>query len=245
MAPIIGITCAHSVETSGRFYVNEAYVRSIEVAGAVPLLIPAMRTPENVISLLERVGGVLLPGGIDVDPMYFGEEPISALGNIDPDWDELELTVARTALEWDMPILGICRGIQLINIAAGGTIYQDIPTQIKGQVLQHAQKAPCWHPTHEITIESGSMMEQMLGTDRVRVNSFHHQAVKMPAPGFRVTAKTKDGVIEAIESRNHTFACGVQWHPEHMVDRYVEQLGIFRYFVQAAERHRRHQRVAG
>lgn len=236
--PVIGITCGHTFEGSGRFYVNEPYVRCIEAVGGLPFLIPCLNADEDVRRLMEHVDGILLPGGVDVDPVHFGEEPIPALGDVDPTWDHLELCAARLALRWDLPILGICRGIQMLNIAAGGTLYQDIPSQFKGEILQHTQEAPRWYPTHGVHIEPDTLLEQLLGSGEMRVNSFHHQAVKVLAPGFSATARSHDGIIEAMESQSHAFACGVQWHPEHMVAHYPKQLELFRRFIGAAAQRR-------
>ncbi|NLJ24851.1 MAG: gamma-glutamyl-gamma-aminobutyrate hydrolase family protein [Firmicutes bacterium] len=233
MKPIIGITCGFNMDAGGRYYVNEPYVRCIERAGGIPLLLPGLDTKEDVKRLMQEVDGILLPGGVDVDPAHFGEEPIGELGSVEPRWDQLELYVARLALAWDLPLLGICRGLQLLNVAAGGSLYQDIPSQIKGHI-QHTQKAPRWHASHAIDIEPGSILEELLGKEGIRVNSFHHQAVRVPATGFSITAKSRDGIIEGMESHSHRFVCGVQWHPELMVDHYPEQLELFRQLVRSA-----------
>ena len=234
MKPMIGITCGHTSDADGRYYVNEPYVRCIEAAGGMPFLLPALKDDNDIKGLLQHVDGVLLPGGADIDPGHFGEEPLQGLGTIEPERDRLELSIARLALEWEIPILGVCRGIQVLNVAAGGSLYQDIPSQINGQHLQHSQKAPRWYATHTLNIEPGSLLEQVLGTVRVKVNSFHHQAVKIPAAGFSITAKSRDGVIEGLESHSHRFACGVQWHPELMVGHYPKQLELFRQLVKSA-----------
>ncbi|NMB46169.1 MAG: gamma-glutamyl-gamma-aminobutyrate hydrolase family protein [Firmicutes bacterium] len=234
MKPIIGITCGHTPDANGRYYVNEPYVKCVEAAGGVPLLLPGMGDERDTREVMQYVDGILLPGGVDLDPVHFGEEPLEGLGTVNPEWDRLELVVARLALERDLPILGICRGIQLLNVAAGGSLYQDIPSQINGQRIQHSQRAPRWHPTHTITIERGSLLEQALGTPKARVNSFHHQAVKIPGVGFSITAKSRDGIIEGLESHSHRFACGVQWHPELMVKHYPEQLELFRKLIASA-----------
>ncbi|NLA59136.1 MAG: gamma-glutamyl-gamma-aminobutyrate hydrolase family protein, partial [Firmicutes bacterium] len=220
------------------FYVREPYVRCIEAAGGVPLLVPPLEEEGDLHDLLGSVDGVLLPGGVDLDPIHFGEEPVEKLGVVEPHWDRLELAVARFALASDLPVLGICRGVQVLNVAAGGSLYQDLISQTKGQCLQHSQKAPRWYATHSIKIEPKSFLEEMLGAQTARVNSHHHQAVKTPAPGFRVTATSPDGIIECIESEHHRFACGVQWHPELMVGHYPEQMEIFRRFVRCAQKAR-------
>ena len=234
MKPMIGITCGHTSDAGGRYYVNEPYVKCIEAAGGTPFLLPALKDDSDIKGLLQYVDGILLPGGVDIDPAHFGEEPLEGLGTIEPEWDRLELTIAGLALDWGMPILGICRGIQVLNVAAGGSLYQDIPSQINGQHLQHSQQAPRWYPTHAISITPGSLLEQALGTEQARVNSFHHQAVKIPGAGLSITAKSRDGIIEGLESHSHKFACGVQWHPELMVNHYPQQLELFRQLIGSA-----------
>lgn len=169
------------------------------------------------------VHGLLLPGGCDVDPNRFGEEPHLANGRIDPVADAFELALARCFLQLNRPILGICRGAQVLNIAAGGDIYQDVYEQTKTQ-LQHVQRAPAHYATHKVEIRAGSLLEKVFGKGPARVNSFHHQAVRRLAPGFCASATSSDGLVEAIERTSGGFALGVQWHPER------------RYHVSARER---------
>ncbi|NLK08897.1 MAG: gamma-glutamyl-gamma-aminobutyrate hydrolase family protein [Firmicutes bacterium] len=232
--PIIGITCGHTFEGSGRFYVNEPYVRCIEAAGGLPFIIPGLKSAADLDGLLDYIDGLLLPGGVDVAPIHFDEEPIPALGDVNPVWDELELYAARAALHLDLPILGICRGAQLLNVAAGGTLYQDIDSQIPGPLYQHTQKAPNWYPSHSLSVEEGTLLAEIFGSGDVRVNSFHHQSIKEPARGFEATARSSDGIIEAVESRMNSFVLGVQWHPEHMVGYYPRQMKLFTSFIDAA-----------
>ena len=234
MKAVIALTCGHASD-EGRYYVAESYVRCIELAGGIPLLIPPLEDECDLQHLLESADGLLLPGGVDIDPIHFGEEPLDGLGRVDPHWDRLELRAARLALASELPVLGICRGAQVLNVAAGGSLYQDIASQMKGQCLQHRQTAPRWYGTHSIKIEPNSVLAEILEMQTARVNSHHHQAVKTPAPGFKVAASSSDGIIECIESENHRFACGVQWHPELMVGHYPEQMEIFRRLVRCAE----------
>lgn len=233
MGPIVGIICGHQVnDGKDRYYVNNAVIRSVAEAGAVPVLIPYTRDDDKLAAAIDVVKGVVLPGGADVDPHLYGEQPLPGLGNVDPDWDALDVTAARIALKRNIPVLGICRGMQVLNVAAGGTLWQDIPSQVEG-ALQHVQKAPRWAASHHITVDEDSIVGRLLGT-RLRVNSFHHQGVKQVAPGFAVTAKADDGIVEAIESEQHPFALGVQWHPEVMLESSPEQRKLFVAFVQAA-----------
>lgn len=230
--PLIGVVCGHQTEPE-RFYVNAPYIRALQQAKAIPLLIPHM-PKEDLLEILSKFDGILLPGGIDIDPVRFGEDPHPNCGEIDPLWDELDLTVAGWALEQGVPILAICRGIQVLNVAAGGTLIQDIPSQVTGPI-KHSQDAPRWYATHDITIHPGSLLAKLVGDRSQRVNSFHHQAIRQVGSGLRVAASAPDGIIEAVEGTSSMFVLGVQWHPELMVDHYPAAQKIFDSFVQAAQ----------
>jgi len=169
---------------------------------------------------------------VDVDPEYFGEQP-AGTREITPERDLFEISLVRKFLAVDKPILGICRGVQVINIAAKGSIYQDIEGQIEG-AIKHIQEAPKWHPTHTIVIEPGTKLGKIYRGLETRVNSFHHQATKDLAPGFCVSARALDGVVEAIESKAHRFVVGVQWHPEQMIFNDLSSLRLFKAFVDAS-----------
>jgi putative glutamine amidotransferase len=151
--------------------------------------------------------------------------------------DSLELYLARKAVELGIPVLGICRGIQVINVAFGGTLYQDIQAQVRDrEVIKHSQSAPVWYPTHEIIIDKSSKVSEAFGSERAVINSFHHQAVKEPASEFKVTSRASDGIIESIEYCGDLFAVGVQWHPELMWQEDRIHLRLFENFVKAAAR---------
>jgi putative glutamine amidotransferase len=169
-----------------------------------------------------------------VDPLLFGQEPIEAMGIICPERDAYELSLTRRALALDMPILAICRGIQVLNIAAGGNILQDIGAALKNPI-KHEQKAPTWYGTHSLKVLPGSKLAASWG-EQIVVNSFHHQAVDVVADEFRPTAWSSDGVIEAIESPSHRFVLGVQCHPECMWEKDARILSLFKQFVQASVR---------
>lgn len=228
---MIGIVCGHQEEPE-RFYVNAPYIYAVERAQGIPVLIPHM-PKAMLLELLPAFAGILLPGGIDIDPTRFGEQPHPRCGQIDPIWDELDLTVASWALENGVPIFAICRGIQVLNVAAGGTLVQDIESQVRDPI-KHQQQAPRWYATHDVSIQPGSRLAAMLGGRSLRVNSFHHQAVRQVGAGLRVAAAAPDGVIEAIEGTTSPFVLGVQWHPELMVDHYPAAQKLFDEFVQAA-----------
>lgn len=183
--------------------------------------------------MLDGVDALLLGGGLDVDPRYFGEDPLPGLGRLEPDRDAWELALVRAALRRDIPVLALCRGVQLLNVAAGGTMYQDLSSQRPGG-LKHFQEAPPWYPTHSVTVDPGSRLAAALRGEQpgdawdrpaggaappaaglmLGVNSFHHQAVRDVAGGFRAVAVAPDGVVEAVESVGHRWVVRVQWHPE-------------------------------
>lgn len=230
MAPIIGI----AMDTGERgFTLGLDYARAIEAAGGVAWGIPPAAHVEAILANLQSMHGLLLPGGNDVDPFLYGEETLPENGSLEPARDALELPLARWALQRGVPILGICRGMQVMNVAAGGTLFQDIPSQTRTR-LQHRQKAPRWHATHSIDITADSLLYRALGVTSVRVNTFHHQAVREVAAGFVVSARARDGIVEAIEAPDHPFALGVQWHPEAMCERDTVQAALFTHFVGAA-----------
>ncbi len=233
MKPVIGITPNYVHET-GLFSLHRDYAAAIETAGGIPVLLFPSAEPETKPNALpDFLDGILLSGGGDIDPLLFGEEPLRQNGEITPLRDSFELTLCRAALESGLPMFGICRGMQVMNIAAGGTIFQDIPTQT-GSTLKHSQQAPRPHATHSVTPEENSLLAALWGKKNVAVNSFHHQAVARLGNGFSAAAHSTDGVIEAIERQNAAFALGVQWHPEAMKTQ--DQALLFSAFVRAAGR---------
>ncbi len=232
--PIVGITCDYDLE-KGTSQLHSGYYEGVLKAGGLPFLIPNM-DKESISDVLDNIDGLLLTGGQDVEPAYFGESPHPKLGFVNPIRDELEIYLCKEAIKKDIPILGICRGVQIINIAMGGTIYQDLDSQWdRGMLLKHSQSAPRWYGTHEVGLVESSILKKLIGTEKFRVNSFHHQAIKEIAPCFRETAQSEDGVIEGIESITNTFAVGVQWHPERMWDTDKRMLGLFMGLVNAAK----------
>ncbi len=234
--PVIGISCSTLVlpdmRSVSRFALSRYYVQCVTEAGGLPLLIPNM-APEMAGAYLTRMDGLVLSGGLDVDPHYYGEEPLPDLGKIDIVRDEFELELVKVVKEAGVPILAICRGIQVMNVAFGGTLIQHIPAQVEG-ALKHEQSAIRDDAVSQsIDIVEGSQLHEIAGTTRTRVNSFHHQSVKRVAEGFQVTATTLDGVIEGIEDPNHPYCVGVQWHPERRPHDPLTQ-GLFASHVEAA-----------
>lgn len=230
MRPVIGITASYDDEKHAST-LPHTYVDSILEAGGNPVLIPIV-SREVADETLSMIDGILFPGGVDVDPRLYDERPSVHLGRINPLLDELEIYVARRALKMDLPILGICRGCQVVTVAAGGTLVQDIPTQVGG-AQKHFQNAPRWYGTHEVILEENSLVSRLFGTRRLVVNSFHHQAIKNPGDGFTVTGRALDGVAEAAEARKG-FKLLLQWHPEAMWKNERLFLEPFKALVEAA-----------
>lgn len=230
----IGITCLYE-ENPGYIRLGIDYIKSVESAGGIPVPV-AVTAKKNLPAIMKIIRGLLLSGGDDVDPAYFGEEPLPRQGEITPLRDRVELALAKIALAQKIPVLGICRGAQVLNIAAGGSIYQDLRYK-EGKLLEHMQKAPRDHPFHNISVFEETTLYKILGgRKKIRVNSFHHQAIKKLGTGFRVSAVSLDGVIEGIESTEHPFALGVQWHPEALAGKKIPGgRAIFAAFVQAAQ----------
>lgn len=239
MRPLIGILCSTTTTTgSEQVSCPNAYVEAVVDAGGAPLLVPYAHPTEAIDRALEAVAGVLITGGPDVDPVHYGEEPRQALGEVNPHRDDLDRVAMRILnARHDMPVLGICRGIQSMNVFCGGTLIQDIPSQVDGSI-KHSQSAPGWHGTHSIDIEPGTVLAETLGQDPLTVNSFHHQAVATPADGFAVSARSRDGVIEAIERSGCSFWVGVQFHPELMVKKQERLAKLFERLVEEAKRRR-------
>ncbi len=232
MKPVIGITCVHDW-AEGRHRQNDTYISAVSKAGGIPILLPCQIDENDIEEHLALLDGLLVSGGPDADPRYFGEEPSPGLGAVNPRMDEYEIHLIQKALRLNMPILGICRGEQMLNIAAGGTLIQHIPDTVPG-ALKHRQEAPRHYPTHTVQVTAETTLAAAVGEGSLRVNSFHHQSVGNLAPGFICSAVAPDGIVEAIESLRHAYAVGVQWHPEGMWDRELNYDGLFRGFVDAA-----------
>ncbi|HHW56802.1 MAG TPA: gamma-glutamyl-gamma-aminobutyrate hydrolase family protein [Clostridia bacterium] len=226
--PIIGIIGSISYETEGimlgheKIHLNKAYVDSVVKAGGIPVILPIVSDEDLIKQQVESVEGIIVSGGQDIDSLLYNEEPIEKQGYITPERDIYDISVVKYAHQLKRPILGICRGIQALNVAFGGTLYQDI-SQIPGSYIKHSQKARPDFPTHTIEIKKETILFDILGSTTT-VNSFHHQAVKDVAPGFRISAISKDGVIEAIEMEKEDFIVGVQWHPELMASKGNEDM---------------------
>ncbi len=217
-----------------RFGINQSYVRALVAAGCAPILIPILDDHERLRAIYERLDGIVFPGGADVAPEEYGETPIGNLNVVEPERDRTELTLARWAYDDDLPTLGICRGQQLLNVALGGTLYQDLRHQGVTAVEHSGADGRARNAlVHRVRLDPDSRLAQLIDETSIEVNSLHHQAVKAVAPALRVTAKSDDDVIEALESGDRRFLIAVQWHPEEIGDLpWVQRL--FQGFVTAA-----------
>ncbi len=243
--PIIGITANYN---EGNHCVADGYCASVLKAGGVPFIIPPYEEVEPLLNTLNCIDGLLLTGGGDINPMFMGEEPVNELHSINYRRDRQELLLTRLAADRQIPMLGICRGIQILTAALGGTLYQDIYSQAEGKLIKHDQQLDRSFPSHSVSILKDTLLFRIFETETLPVNSFHHQAVKEAAPGFRVCAQSTDGIIEAVESVEFKSVVGVQWHPECMILRGDESmLPLFRWLVgealSFAEAKAVHQRV--
>lgn len=211
--PVIGISGYVDGSTA---CVGMTYVKSVREAGGVPFVIPVTTDMAQIDDILDNIDGLIMSGGEDFDPQLYGEQPVRQLGDVVPDRDKFDISLIKRAVERGIPLLGICRGEQGLNIALGGTLYQDIPSQVPTN-LKHSQKAPRGYGSHAIRIDKKSLVYTLLGTDSISVNSYHHQAVRRIAPGLEVAAVAPDGVVEAIEKPGDRRIVGVQFHPEGFV----------------------------
>jgi putative glutamine amidotransferase len=229
--PIIGITCDVRVRKRTLGFVFRSYYDSVERAGGLPLLIPPLADPSAIPQILDSLDGIVLVGGEDIDPRHYGEDPLPTHVPLAPGRGEFDLQLGRALLASDLPVLGICYGCQLLAVVSGGALHQDIPTQVP-EALEHSGPYPDL-PHHEIEI-APSRLREILGAERVEVNSAHHQAPKSLGEGLHITAIAPDGVIEAFEATGSRFLVGVEWHPDLMRDR-PEQRRLFEALVASAE----------
>lgn len=209
-APVIGISGNFR---EGDCTLAQGYYMSVLEAGGTPVVIPSYDNEKALVSILDTLDGLVLSGGADIDPDYLGEEPLDCI-SVNPRRDAQELVLVRLAVERQIPILGICRGIQMLTAALGGKLYQDIKTQHGRPCIEHSQTIARGLPSHDVKIEKDSLLHSLMGTETLAVNSFHHQAVKEVPQGFRVTAMSEDGIIEGMESTTFRPILGIQWHPE-------------------------------
>lgn len=216
MKPMIGITPVIE-KNSENVNVSTANIKAIEQSGGVPIILPLTKDDSIIEEIVSKIDGLYLTGGNDIDPTYFGEEPHPKLGGIHPLRDYFEISIVKKMIEAQKAILGVCRGSQVMNIALGGTMYQDIYSQIDEELLQHQQNAPSDHASHFVDIVKDSLLHQIVGVERMKVNSRHHQANWKLGEDLQKSATASDGVLEAIESKESPFVLGLQWHPENLL----------------------------
>jgi len=214
-------------------YMDGVYVRALFEAGGVPFALPCVDDLDAIVRLLDQADGVLITGGVDLAPAEYGHEPHPKLGEVDP-WRDSEdrLVVAYCQAHPELPVIATCRGIQAYNVYAGGTLIQDVPSQVGEQVC-HKQQSPMGEPCHPVTLEPDSCLAEIVGASGLEVNSSHHQAVLDVGCGLQVAARAPDGVIEALERPQARWCVLVQWHPEHMTGGHEHARRLFASFMQA------------
>lgn len=245
MRPIVGITADYDPAGGAGpgqlgdtvHFIHDDLIRAVTAAGGVPLLVPCSQDEDCLSAYLEAVDGLIFSGsGADLHPRHYGEEPVPALGRLNPERLDFELALARLALAGSLPLLGICGGLQTLNVAAGGTLYQDLPSQ-RPEALQHKPDIPSSQPAHSVSLAEDSRLAEIVGSSTLQVNSTHHQAVKDVAEVFAARALAPDGVVEAVEVPGERFILGIQWHPEYMAPQCPASRAIFEAFVAAAGAH--------
>lgn len=237
--PLIGITTYQSTNQYGHpiTAIGQYYIRAVSQAGGLAVLIPSGLSEDQLTALTARLDGIIFSGGGDIDPASYGAESTPEVKLVNPERDRAEFQMVHEAIDTNLPFLGICRGLQVINVTLGGTLYTHILTQ-HPQELEHAYY-PDWprdHLAHSVRVKNGSRLAEILGTDEVKTNSLHHQGIRVLSPELQPTAWAPDELIEAVELPNHPFGLGVQWHPEWL-PAHAPMRALFSAFVEAARHH--------
>ena len=230
MKPLVGVMPLWDDEKES-IWMLPGYLDGLKEAGATPVIFPLTEDPEEISRLVDMCDGILLTGGHDVSPEIYGEEPLDGKVSCCRERDNMEKLVLEDVMKEGKPILGICRGIQFINAVRGGTLYQDLPSQHPSQI-EHHQTPPYDIPVHDVIISRSTPLYECLGTDRISVNSYHHQAVKAVAPELEIMAESEDGIVEALYKPFYSFLWAVQWHPEFSYKNDGNSRKIFRAFVE-------------
>lgn len=244
--PVIGVTTQTLEEIPDElprcWIMSQRYVRTLTASGAVPWIVPLVDDPDTLREIYERLDGVFLPGGVDIDPDSYNEPRSSACGRIDVDRDRTELKLAEWAMRDGKPILAVCRGAQLLTVAGGGSLYQDLDKEYPGAIKHDYFPKAGTHTrqdlVHSVSVVADTRLGRLLGTDSVQVNSMHHQGIKRLAPSLVANAFAPDGLIEGVESPNAEFVLGVQWHPEDLADSDAQMRRLFDAFIEAALKRR-------
>lgn len=244
--PVIGVTTQTLEEIPDElprcWIMSQRYVRTLTASGAVPWIVPLLDDPETLREIYDRVDGLFLPGGVDVDPVSYNEEKLASCGRVDPDRDRTEIKLAEWAMRDRKPILAVCRGAQILSVAAGGTLYQDLgseyPDAIKHDYWPKVGARTRQDLAHPVNVVANTRLNRLLGTDTVLVNSMHHQGIKKLAPTLIANAFAPDGLIEGVESNDDNFVVGVQWHPEDLADIDPNMRRLFDAFIEAARGYR-------
>ena len=233
--PLIGVTPGLNEEES-RLLVHRGTIDALRREGALPVILPLTDDEGEIAEIVDRFDGFVFTGGGDIDPELYRQNQLACCGAISPQRDSFELPLARMlAVRRDKPVLAICRGFQVLNVALGGDLYQDIGTQYHGEALAHRQHQPDCYASHPVIVTMSSLLDQAVHTQKLWVNSLHHQAVKRLAPALESCGAAPDGIIEAASLTGHPFFLGVQWHPERMWQRDDTARAIFTAFVEACE----------
>jgi len=235
MKPVIGIT-TYTGEGSAYYSVNSTYIDSVFAAGGIPVQIPVIDDEKDFESYMNILDGIIFTGGIDISPLTYGENPVSKINAISSRRDAYEIRLFKKAYADNMPIMGICRGNQLVNVALGGSLYQDINAQIPGSYGHFPDMASMDELYHSVDFVKGSKLHQIFGAEKMNVNSFHHQAIKKLGDGLVISAMSEDGIVEGVEAADSRFLIGVQWHPEGLTKRCPIFLKLFESLVSAAAR---------
>jgi putative glutamine amidotransferase len=234
--PLVGITTSlRSSPGIDQALINTSYIQAVQQAGGVPVLLPPQLSAEARAELLSRIDGLVLTGGQDVDPALYHEPPHEKLGATSPLRDATELDAIRAGLGRQIPILAICRGLQILNVARGGSLVQDIPSQVEGALLHSVQEPRCG-PAHVVELRAGSRLAEISGATSIQVNSRHHQSAERLGARLEAVGHAPDGVVEALELPGAPFVVAVQWHPEDMVGEFESARRLFSAFVKACRR---------
>ena len=235
MKPVIGLTAfTEPTLQKKRVNVSYHYIESIEMVGGIPIVIPECKYPDIAHAYLDRIDGLIISGGVDVSPYLYGENPIKEVEYFSVERDHFEIALVKGAIERGIPVFGICRGTQIINVALGGTLYQDIYKQTGSEFGHNPESMPVDRLYHKVIVEEDTNLKTLFKDAEFLVNSFHHQSIKDFGENIIASAYSQDGIVEAIEMKNNKFVYGVQWHPEDLTRDYPQFRSLFQYLIDLA-----------